>query len=176
REAAIKNEASDEKILSILNDEITQKIAQLRTFAQNPKLPGNRYLEQGINLYEGLQVAIKHEKFFDVIGRKIDDFDEWLREIEDRGIDEFYRDASKKEIWNWSLGDLKNFEQVSSLLSEDDKIRQIIEEEKNLMRQDNPKDTLPELKRLHSEFVSSLVITLINSGLNIGKIVLKRRH
>ncbi|GKS82286.1 hypothetical protein LPAF129_19720 [Ligilactobacillus pabuli] len=152
REAAIKNETSDEKILSILNDEITQKIAQLENFAKNPKLPGNRYLEQGINLYEGLQVAIKHETFFDVIGRKMDDFDDWLSEIEDRGIDEFYRDASRREIWNWSLGDLKNFEQVSSLLTEDDEIRQIIEEEKSLMRQDNPKDSLPKLKELHSEF------------------------
>lgn len=154
REAGIADEFSEEKIVTFLKNEVAQKIEQLQSFAKNPQFPGNIYLEQGINLYKDLQVALSNDTFFDVIGKKLDDFDAWVEKIEDRGLDEFYRDLSKQEIWTSSLKDIDRFNQVSSFLDEEDEISQIIHKEKKLINQDDPKETLPDLYALHSDFVN----------------------
>lgn len=154
REAGIADEFSEEKIVTFLKNEVAQKIEQLQSFAKNPQFPGNIYLEQGIDLYKDLQVALSNDTFFDVIGKKLDDFDAWVEKIEDRGLDEFYRDLSKQEIWTSSLKDIDRFNQVSSFLDEEDEISQIIHKEKKLINQDDPKKTLPDLYALHSDFVN----------------------
>lgn len=154
REAGIADEFSEEKIVTFLKNEVAQKIEQLQSFAKNPQFPGNIYLEQGIDLYKDLQVALSNDTFFDVIGKKLDDFDAWVEKIEDRGLDEFYRDLSKQEIWTSSLKDIDRFSQVSSFLDEEDEISQIIHKEKKLINQDDPKKTLPDLYALHSDFVN----------------------
>lgn len=154
REAGIADEFSEEKIVTFLKNEVAQKIEQLQSFAKNSQFPGNIYLEQGIDLYKDLQVALSNDTFFDVIGKKLDDFDAWVEKIEDRGLDEFYRDLSKQEIWTSSLKDIDRFNQVSSFLDEEDEISQIIHKEKKLINQDDPKKTLPDLYALHSDFVN----------------------
>jgi hypothetical protein len=154
REAGIADEFSEEKIVTFLKNEVAQKIEQLQSFAENSQFPGNMYLEQGIDLYKDLQVALSNDTFFDVIGKKLDDFDAWVEKIEDRGLDEFYRDLSKQEIWTSSLKDIDRFNQVSSFLDEEDEISQIIHKEKKLINQDDPKETLPDLYALHSDFVN----------------------
>lgn len=154
REAGIADEFSEEKIVTFLKNEVAQKIEQLQSFAKNPQFPGNIYLEQGIELYKDLLFALRNETFFDVIGKKLDDFDAWVEKIEDRGLDEFYRDPSKQEIWTSSLKDIDRFNQVSSFLDEEDEISQTIHKEKKLINQDDPKKTLPDLHVLHYNFAN----------------------
>ncbi len=156
RDAGISDETSEEKIVEFLSDEVEQKIQQLEKYASNSRMPGNIYLQNGIELFKDIKYAIANETFYEVIGKKLDDFYDWLEDIEERGIKEFYSDQLKQDYWNASLRDIEKFKSVSSLLIEDGEISQIIQQEEKLIREDNPKDTIPELHKLHDKFAEKL--------------------
>lgn len=154
RSARIADENSEERITEILSEEIADKIGQLQRFADRQNMPGDVYLNKGIKLYQDVLYLIRSDAFYDNIGKKLDDFYEWLDEMDDRGLVDFYLDQGKKEMWQASLNDLAKFEQNRSSLDEDTELKQIINEERELISKDNPKETLPRLHELHATFAN----------------------
>ncbi|WP_181189091.1 BREX system P-loop protein BrxC [Bombilactobacillus bombi] len=149
----VREESDPEKILSSIDQEIDKTIKQLESYTKQKDFPGDQYLATGIKLLTKLKQAISQDSFYDQIASMLEQLYDWKDTMEDRGLDDFYHNQNSQEIWHSALRDLDKYEPIKVAANNNSELEATVKQERELINQDNPKNSVPSLKLLHEKFI-----------------------
>lgn len=149
----VSSKDDPEKIINSLAPEINNKIVELNSYLNQKQMPGDQYLQTGVNLLTKLQQAIAQDIFYEQIPGMLEQLYDWKDDMEDHGITDFYHNENSQDIWKKVQRDLDKYELIKIGVNDDSELKAVVEEEKKLSNQDNLRDNLPKLNLLHKNFI-----------------------
>jgi hypothetical protein len=142
---------STEKITSSILENLREKLDYWKE-NKNTKWPGDNYLDELIDYYNQLIQAGKQDHFFETLNQTYNDIYDVYDELDERGIFDFYqRENDWQKQWNSALSDIDKYKEAKQVL-DDQNISDLVDEEVNLLKQNNPQRTHEQLLQLHNKF------------------------
>lgn len=151
---SILSESNSTKQLAMkIAEETNLKVEELKGYDSFKGGPDQLLLEKGINLLE----PIAHSKndsnrTFSLIFNNLNKLENWLKEMDDNGVVDFYNSDVQQVVWKHSQRYIERYRQAREFINEKNKVHDIEKEIEDQLNKENIGSVIPMLKVLNQNF------------------------
>lgn len=147
------NATQPDALVAELKQKIQSDLDALRGYeGKNTQYPGHDLLQAGIALDRKLVAANDAGTFYDLIHNNYDTLMDWADDMADRGIKDFYLNASQQEIWDKALSNIRRYDASKDFISNPD-LTTVYQTLKKLVAGNKAGHVVQDMKAANKDFL-----------------------
>lgn len=146
---------SMEQLALLIVDKTDEKIRELNEYQNAFKQgPGQEILERGVTLLKPIADSKNDSgRTYSLITQRLEDLEDWLSDMEDNGIIDFYDSEVQQKIWLRTQDYIDRYKLAKEFIDIDSPIHRIVLEMKAILGKQNIGLVIPQLKTLNEAFL-----------------------
>lgn len=156
RKSILTESKSTEQLAENIVEQTGNKLRELNDYNNSFKQgPGQTLLRQGIDLLTPIANSKDNsERIFTLISTHLDDLEDWLEDMDEDGITDFYHSDSQQKIWRRSQDYVNRYELAKGFIDSDSSVHRTVESIENNLKKQNISSVIPQLEALNENFAN----------------------